>query len=369
MIHSDNQLIKKTFYSILMINAFSSVTGIMCVIIDAIMTGQFLGTAAVTASGLITPIVTLSNLLCNLLAPGVSIVCTRYMGKAQPERSCQVFSIVMIADLILSGVFSLILFATAPAISNVLSHTADEQIRQIMSDYMRGYVFSIIPTCVMMGLNGIMMLDNDRKRGLMATLATFTADVVLDLANVLVFHGGMLGMALATSFSAFVGLLVLLGHFLRKNCAIRFAAHGLRWEDLKEVVLCGVSTVISFGSQTLRSFLFNLFLLSLAGSGVVAALAVANSAFSLINSVAISMLITTAMLCSLLFGEEDRNSLSDTMSVALRTVFRCFAIITVVMTASAHLIAGFSLMLLRLENWNRQPVLSALSVCSICFPL
>ena len=326
-----------------MINAFSSVSGIMCVLIDAIITGQFLGTMAVIASGLITPIVTLSNLLCNLLAPGISIVCTRYMGKAQPERSCQVFSIVMIADLFLSGLYALILFAAAPTISGVLGQAVDDQIRQMMSDYMRGYAFSIIPTSMMMGLNGIMMLDNDRKRGLVATLSIFAADVVFDLANVLFFRGGMRGMALATSFGTLVGLLILLGHFLRKNRAIRFTAHGLRWEDLKEVVLCGVSAVISFGSQTLRSFLFNLFLLSVAGSGVVAAFSVANSAFSLVNAIAISVLITTATLCSLLFGEEDRNALTAAISVALRTVFRCFAVITAVMMIFAHIIVGLFL--------------------------
>ena len=96
-----NQLIKNTYTGIFVINAVAMISAMLCQIVDAVVTGQFLGTAAVAAYGLITPIVMLANLLCNLLGPGVNIICTRHMGKARPDRCNQVFSIVMIADMIL----------------------------------------------------------------------------------------------------------------------------------------------------------------------------------------------------------------------------------------------------------------------------
>ena len=58
----DNQLIKKMLNGILITNVISVVSGIGCVMIDAIVTGQFLGTDAVAAAGLIQPVVMLINL-------------------------------------------------------------------------------------------------------------------------------------------------------------------------------------------------------------------------------------------------------------------------------------------------------------------
>ena len=156
------------------------ISAMLCQIVDAVVTGQFLGTAAVAAYGLITPIVMLANLLCNLLGPGVNIICTRHMGKARPDRCNQVFSIVMIADTILVISAAILLFVNAPSIAYRLGETADTQVRGMMIDYIRGFVFAMPSMCLTMGLGDIMMLDNDRKRSLIALLVTFAGDVILD---------------------------------------------------------------------------------------------------------------------------------------------------------------------------------------------
>lgn len=339
-----NQLVKNTFYGILTVNVISMVSGILCVMIDAIVTGQFLGTDAVTATGLLNPIVMLSNLLGALFGPGVGIVCTRYMGMAQPKRVNQAFSIVMITVLVSVGALSVALFALAPVIANALGGgTGNAQITGMMSDYLHGFAFALVPMCLTMGLSGLMMLDNDRKRGIAAMVVTLGGDVALDLANVLIFHGGMLGMALATALSNLLGLLVVLTHFLRKDRILRFTRQELQPGDLKDVMLCGIPNVISMGSQALRVFCFNTLLLAIAGNGVVAALSVANSSFSIITGVSLGLFTTTSTLCSLLYGEEDRNGLITALSISLRTSILSFAVLAAVFLAFAHPIAGIFL--------------------------
>ncbi|MBR1634892.1 MAG: ATP-binding protein [Lachnospiraceae bacterium] len=338
-----NQLIKNTYTGIFVINAVAMISAMLCQIVDAVVTGQFLGTAAVAAYGLITPIVMLANLLCNLLGPGVNIICTRHMGKARPDRCNQVFSIVMIADTILVISAAILFFLSAPSIAYRLGETADAQVQGMMIDYIRGFVFAMPSMCLSMGLGGIMMLDNDRKRSLIALLVTFAGDVILDLANVLFFHGGMLGMAAATSVSTFLGALVLLSHFFTKNHIVRFTPKGLRLNDLKEVLLCGISSLITLGSQAIRIFMFNALLLAIAGSGAVAALAVANSAFSIIINLAVSMLVTTSTLCSMLYGEEDRSGLIDAVTLSLKTAVKCFIVIAAFLMVFAHPVAAMFL--------------------------
>ena len=59
----DNQLIKEMLNGILITNVISMVSGVGCVMVDAIVTGQFLGTDAVAATGLIQPVIMLINLV------------------------------------------------------------------------------------------------------------------------------------------------------------------------------------------------------------------------------------------------------------------------------------------------------------------
>lgn len=339
----ENQLIKNTYKSILIMNAFAMISGMLCGIVDAVVTGQFLGAVAVTAYGLITPIVMLANLVCNLLGPGVSIICTRHMGKARPDRCNQVFSIVMITDLILITTSALLLFIFAPSISYGLGGSSDPQVQGMMVGYIRGFVFAMPSMCLTMGLGGIMMLDNDKKRSVISLLITFVGDVIFDLANVTIFHGGMLGMAAATSLSTFLGAAVLVSHFFTKNHVVRFTPRGLRLDDLREVLLCGISSLITLGSQSLRILIFNGLLLSIAGSTAVAALSVANSAFSIIINLAVSMLVTTSTLCSMLYGEEDKNSLIYAVTISLRTTVRCFAVIAAFLIVFARPVAAMFL--------------------------
>ncbi|MCR5232797.1 MAG: hypothetical protein K6E53_02680 [Lachnospiraceae bacterium] len=64
------------------INGVSMLFSIACIMIDAILTGQFLGKEAVAASGLVQPVILLLNIVGGLFGPGLSIMCTRYMGMA-----------------------------------------------------------------------------------------------------------------------------------------------------------------------------------------------------------------------------------------------------------------------------------------------
>lgn len=339
MTEANGDLVRKTFFGILIVNVISMVSGILCTVIDAVVTGQFLGTEAVAASGLITPVVMLVSLLGLLFGPGVSIVCTRYMGMAKPERVRQVFSVVIFTALLLSCVGAVLLFFLSPIIAHALGESAGEGISERILDYLRGFAFAIPMLCLSTVLSGLMVMDNDRKRGIAAMLVTLLGDTVFDLANVLIFHGGMLGMSLATALSCAMGLVVLLTHFHKKDRVLSFTREGLRVSDLKEVVLCGVSSVLSIGSQSLRILCFNLFLLSLAGSSAVAALSVANSAFTPIFMAGTGLLTATSALCSLLYGEEDRGGLLIAFGLSLRVALLGFAVLSALLLAFAAPIA------------------------------
>ena len=107
---TESKLIRSSFLGILTVNIISMVSGILCVMIDAIVTGRFLGADAMAASGLLQPVILLCNVFGAMFGPGVGVVCTRFLGMARRERVNQVFSVVMIALTASGAVLAAVLF-------------------------------------------------------------------------------------------------------------------------------------------------------------------------------------------------------------------------------------------------------------------
>lgn len=337
---SDDKLIKKMLRSILIVTIMSIVSAVSCVMIDAIVTGQFLGVEAVTAAGLVNPVIMTSNLIGDLSGMGIGVVCATYMGMARKDRANEVFSIVMISIFIVGSIMAATMFFFAPDIARALgSATGNEAIISMMSDYLFGFSFGIVPLRFVVTLVGVMILDNDRNRGTMAMASMLAADVVFDLLNVLVFKGGMLGMALATSFSNIIGFIVIMLHFRRKDRILHFTLKNLKISDMKDVFLRGIPSGISMGSQALRTLCFNMILIGIAGTGAIASITVSTGAMQVIVSVSVAFFISTSTLSSLLFGEEDRRGLQKGLNVAVKTAVVAFGCITLAVLIFAGPIA------------------------------
>lgn len=336
---TNGNLIRKTFVGMMLINSISMLFGILCSMIDTIITGRFLGTDAVAAAGLCQPVILGLNALAMLFGPGLGVVCSGFIGKAMKDRVNQVFSVTMAAVVVVFAVVSVLLFAAAPAIANALGGGAGGAIVGMTADYLRGYALGVLPTQLSMTMAGLMMLDNDKLTAMVQMLAVLLCDVAFDLLNVLVFHGGMWGMALATSLSQVVGLLVILTHFLRKNRILHFTLHNLKLHDLREVMHNGIPNLLTLGGQMVRSLSFNFILLTMIGSGAVAALTVGNTAFSFVASILMGAGISTSTLSSLLYGEEDRDGLVNVLRASLRSAVSAFAVFTVLLVVFAEPVA------------------------------
>ena len=336
---NSGNLVRKTFLSMMIIQSISMLFGILGSMIDTIITGRFLGTDAVAAAGLSQPIVIGLSALAMLFGPGLGVICSSYIGKAQKDRVNQVFSVVMVAVVITFAALSVLLYAFAPAIAAALGGSAGSDIVGMTSDYLHGFALGIVPMQLSMTMAGLMMLDNDKATAIVQMLAVLVCDVAFDLLNVLVFRGGMWGMAIATSLSQVVGLLVVLTHFLRKNRILHFSLHGLKMKDLREVMRNGVPNLLGLGGQMIRSLSLNFILLSLIGSGAVAALTVGNTAFSFVASILMGAGVATSTLSSLLYGEEDRGGLVSVLSASLRAAVGVFAVFTLILVVFAEPVA------------------------------
>lgn len=322
-------LIEDIFKRNFIIIVISLLTSMICVVVDSVLTGQFLGQAAVASVALIAPATSILMALTNLFVAGVGQLCTRSMGKADLKQVNRIFSTLIICSFCLCAAASVLLFIFAPSIVRMMGSTAAPEVLSNAEAYLRGYAFNLVPTALALNLIPLMALDNDQQRCMLYAFVVSASDIALDLANVLFFHGGMLGMALATSASSVLGLLVMLLHFRKEGHLLHYSAKNLDFSCLKEAVLIGMGQGISQISQTIRAFFVNNLLLMISGSAVLAAYSVSSSAFILVFSVIMALMSATSTVTSLSYGEEDRIALTRTLRASLRSGYRIGFVFTV----------------------------------------
>lgn len=317
-ISRDSALVREMFYAVTRVSILMMLTTMIGTVVDGIVTGQCLGADAVTATGLLTPVVMAGTLLGPILGSGMGLLCSRALGMADPEKMNRSFSLGMKA-LLAAGLFlGCVQAALAPSLAVwVGARGANARLAPLISDYLLGFAFGYPVLCLCIGLSGMMQLDNDRSRALKAAAAELAVNVAGDLLNVFVFHGGMFGMALATAISHCAGLAVLLLHFRKPDILLRLT-RGVNVRELPEMASLGLGNAISTMSVVVRNMGLNFLLLALALPSAVTALSVANNLLNLMMAVCLGLSAGASTVASVADGERDGGSLRRLCGVSLR---------------------------------------------------
>ena len=161
----DASLIKELFIRMLIVTVIGMFFTLMCVTIDSILTGQFLGKDAVAAIGILQPVTGFCGLTYAILGPGTSMLCSRYIGKADTVTMNRVFSTSVTVEFAVCLMLTIILFNFASPIAQFLTSSDNNaaEVTQLAADYLRGYAMCIVPTGLTAVISGLMMVDNDIK--------------------------------------------------------------------------------------------------------------------------------------------------------------------------------------------------------------
>lgn len=334
----ENDTIARAFRGIFIVQVMSMLVGITGCVIDGMIIGRFLGEEAMAAFGFTSSVTLIPAIAATILGTGASLVCGRNLGKGSLEQTRASFSVCFTATVVICVLLAaLITFFAVPAARLV---GVKEDLLPMAADYIRGYGFACPGIILVAFLMPLMQMDGEMKRLLAAVVAMTAGDVAADLVNVLVFHGGMLGMALATAFSYALALSILLPHLRKKGAIFSRPAFVLNLGTTVGMITAGFPTATNLLGRLFLTFLLNRYLLSLGGGIAVAAHAVIMSAANLCMVPGSALGASTQMITGVLYGEEDRRQLTGLM----RTAMRCNLVVngggTLLFLALAAPIAG-----------------------------
>ncbi|MBR6028697.1 MAG: ATP-binding protein [Clostridia bacterium] len=311
-------MIRKLIRSMLTAQIFSALTVSLCLLIDNIIIGRFLGVGGMAAYQLSNPLLLIIGAVGSLLAAGIQVSCSRSLGQGAHEETNAGYS----SGAALAGGFSLTLTAVVLLLQGPLTTALGAGTSGELYEQTRGYISGfILGAPAVMGalvMVPFMQLAGQSALLVAAVLTMTAADVALDLLNVLVFHGGMFGIGVASAVSYYLAFFIACGYFLSRRCVFRFSRRLVTRAKILELIRAGAPTVVGMAASVILSLSLNKLLMDVSGADAVAAFGVIGSLGGAANCITTGIGGVSLTLSGVFFNEEDRASLRETLRVLAR---------------------------------------------------
>ena len=305
----DDRIIRKMLRGTMIVMVVTVLSTMLGMIVDGIVIGRMLGQQYMSAYGLANPIFNLLLAVNGVLAAGIQVSCTRYIGSGDFDRAKQVHTVSFIAAAVIAISIFLAMFFGADGIAMLLG-AKEENISLLpeAAGYLKGLGIGVPALMLAFIINSFMQIDSDQNRTIVAVVVMTIVNIVGDILVGTVFHGGLFAMGFVTSISYYVALLIALTHYLKKNNVLTFTLHGLRIRDVWAVIRFGApSGVVSF-CVTMRNIVMNRLLLLVASSVAVAAFSIQNTLTAATSAVTTGLGMAVLLVSGIIAGEKDRVS-------------------------------------------------------------
>ena len=314
-VQTDSRIIINMFMKLLPVQIILVAIGSLNGIIDGAMASRLIGSEALTATGLFTPIVTFMNMVNAVMVGGASILCGQFMGKNQVNRTKSIFTldILMVCGV---GLFLTMLCLILPGGVSYFLGARGEMIGKL-SEYIRGYTLGFLASMLASQLSSFLQMERQEHLTYVAIGVMLFMNAGLDYLLVGVMGLGMFGLGLATTISNWFFLMVQAIHYFTPKAIIRFDVHSVEKPDAKQILLIGFPGALSQACQMVRGLYLNHAILRFAGEEGMSAYAAISTFGGLYFATIAGVAASSRILISIYSGEEDRAGLIAIMKAAL----------------------------------------------------
>lgn len=323
----------------------SAMTVMICMMIDSMMIGRFLGVNSVTAYGLATPVLMVFAAFGSMLSAGIQVMCGKTMGRGDMEgtNACYSASAFLAVSVSLAGL--ILVVALASPLCTLLGAGRPgpgNEVFDLTRDYLLGFIIGAPAFISAQIMVPFMQISGNRSRLVVAVGLMTVFDIIFDILNVFVFRGGTFGMGLASSLSYYIAFAVGIVYFLKKDCIFKLRLKAVNSRICGELLGYGIPTVINQVSCVLLVFVLNKVLLSVGQNLAVAAYSVISTVGSICYCFSSGVASVSLLLSSIFYCDEDRTALRSLVrTMAGHAFFLMLAVILVVLAAAPALAGLF----------------------------
>ncbi len=305
-------MIRKIFRQLLVTQILSAMTVMVCMLVDSIMIGRFLGVDSMTAYGLANPILLLFAAFGAMLSAGIQVMCGKTVGAGDRDGTDACFSAaaILAAAVSVGGMLLILLFINPVCtLLGAGRPGSGSPVFYLTRDYLRGFIVGAPAFIAAQAMVPFLQISGSRLRLALAVVLMTVGDIVFDLLNVFVFRGGTLGMGLASSLSYYLALAAALPYFFKKNCMFRLKRRAVTGKVCSVLLSYGIPSVINALAMTVLVFTLNKLLLSAGGNRAVAAYSVIATIGNICYCFGSGVASVALLLAAIFYSDEDRSAI------------------------------------------------------------
>lgn len=306
------RLLRFVLPSVIMM-VFTSVYGI----VDGVFVSNFVGKTSFAAVNLIMPVLMILGAVGFMIGTGGTAIVSQTLGEGKRELADRYFSLLVYATATLGVMLSAVGIAMMPLMAKWLG--AEGELLENCVVYGR-WVLVGLPFFMLQNVFQSFAVTAERpKFGLAVTVAAGVTNMVLDALLVAVFPMGIAGAAIATAISQFVGGVVPLVFFFRKNNGTVLTLGKTQWYGKVFLKTCtnGSSELMSNISMSVVTILYNFQLMKLAGENGIAAYGTIMYVGFIFAAIYIGYAIGCAPLIGFNYGAGNKSELKNLLRMSI----------------------------------------------------
>lgn len=288
---------------------------------DATLVGNLVGDTGLAVSNIATPVYLIYALFGITIGVGSNVLISRFLGAEDKEGANKVFHSALTFGLIVSFISLCPLFFEK-AYFSFLGVT--DELYPLAKEYL-GVVMWSAPIFIMYHiLSASVRTDSNPRLVAIASAVVIITNITLDIVFMKFMAMGIKGASLSLCIGEFLGLIVLLTHFVKKDKLLSLKCGALDFQQVKDTISngFGLGSAQIFSAVVMLSF--NTRLLRYGGVngtfyvavyGIIYTLSTIPAGLCDGNSASLQTVI------SFLSGESDTNGIYAVLKKALFTIF------------------------------------------------
>lgn len=247
--------IRPIYFKYLLAASGSAMVASIFGVVDAMMVGQYHGPIGSAALAVFSPLWSIIFCLGLLSGIGGSVLFANFRGSGREEEAQEYFTLSLLYGAVLSAAAMLGIGLFQEELFRFFG--ADEEMLFLAKLYLKPILFAI-PCCVFSNiLSAYLRNDGNPDLATAAVLAGGAFNCVGDYICVFVLDMGIAGAGLATAIGQYVGIFVMLLHFVGKENTLRLVRPRGALGKLGAVTLNGCSTAVTDLAMGVIGILFN----------------------------------------------------------------------------------------------------------------
>ena len=293
--------------------------------VDGLFVSNLIGTDALSAINLTTPVIQLVTAVSAMLATGGSAVIMKKMGEQRNREAMEDFTFLILVNIAAGSAMCILGWLAMGPVFAGMGLSAD--VERYCVEYLSRYLAFTVPILLMNNFTLYMMASGKAALSFACSVAGGVLNMALDYVFIAELDMGIRGAAIATglgySVTAAAGLFV----FSRKTGLLHFTKPALRVKVLASAAANGSSEMATALVSGIITMMFNWTMLTFVGEDGIAAVTIIMYVLMFASSLYTGYSYGVAPMMSFYYGEGNREKLKTLILVSLK-VIACISVVT-----------------------------------------